>query len=237
MSITKEPRLHAKPLPSQAEVAALRVVVIDHETILGTLLREMASGGSDIRVVGSFSDPAEGERAVARLMPDVLVVDIESADHVDIIARAERLVVQTPRTRVLMLSHLPSTRGVAKVLDGWSYLLKPSITSAQGLVDAISRTGHVNQVVGPEVFGQPVLAKAVLDSLGPRQRQVLGRMLVGQSNMAIARELCISERSVESYIAQLYAALNIDGLDKGHNPRVVAARVFLHVLQAHAVGR
>jgi DNA-binding NarL/FixJ family response regulator len=237
MSITEEPRLHAKPLPSQAEVAALRVVVIDHETILGTLLCEMARCGSDIRVVGSFSDPAEGERAVARLLPDVLVVDIESADHVDIIARAERLVVQAPRTRVLMLSHLPSTRGVAKVLEGWSYLLKPSINSARGLIDAISRTGHGNQVVCPELFGQPVLAKAVLDSLGPRQRQVLGRMLVGQSNLAIARELGISERSVEWHIAQLYAALNINGLDRGHNARVMATRVFLHVPPGRAARR
>ena len=83
------------------------------------------------------------------------------------------------------------------------------------------------------MFGQPVLANAVLDLLGPRQRQVLRWMLVGQSNLAIARELGISERSVESYIAQLYAALNIDGLDKGHNARVVAARVFLSVLPTH----
>ena len=76
----------------------------------------------------------------------------------------------------------------------------------------------------------PDLAAAVMDEaregsllarLTPRERDVMVSMAQGRSNYAIADELGLSERSVESVIAQVFAKLDLP-TSKGVNRRVAA---------------
>jgi DNA-binding NarL/FixJ family response regulator len=52
-------------------------------------------------------------------------------------------------------------------------------------------------------------ARAALDTLSPREREVLGLMAQGRSNAAIARDLVVTERAVEKHVANIFTKLTL----------------------------
>src|SRR5918993_1498199 len=84
------------------------------------------------------------------------------------------------------------------IIDGIIYV-PPSMASTSSLV-----------VEGPVLNAGPAKSAAPPDLLTPRQREVLGLLLKGQSNKEIARTLKLGEGTVKVHMAGLFRALGVN---------------------------
>jgi DNA-binding NarL/FixJ family response regulator len=96
---------------------------------------------------------------------------------------------------------------------GIGYLLKERVSNIQVLVDALRRVTEGECVIDPTIVAQlmrPRRPRSPLDLLTPREREILALMAEGRSNAGIARELGISERTVEAACAQVFGKLDLE---------------------------
>lgn len=195
---------------------AIRVVVVDDHALVREGIR-LALTVPGFDVVGDAASAEDGLELVARLDPDVLVMDI-SLPGITGIAATERVRREHPRTRVLMLSvHDHAEYVLESVRAGAHGYLRKDTLPAE-LRDAVravadGRTAFAaRRDDGPRAPAAPVLAAGQrLALLTPRERDVLRGVASGQSNKDIAASLGLGVRTVESYRESLGAKLGVSG--------------------------
>lgn len=212
----------------------MRVVVADDVMLVRSgLARLLVDAGVD--VVGEAED-AEGLLSVVeRTRPDVAIVDIRMPPtHTDegLIA-ARQIRDRHPRTAVVLLSQYLEPRYAERLLTdqpgGLGYLLKERVSDIAVLVDALRRVTEDECVIDPTIVSQLMRRRrpgSPIERLSQRERDVLGLMAEGRSNAGIARQLGISERTVEAASAQVFQKLNLEP-NREANRRVLAVLVLL----------
>ena len=97
------------------------------------------------------------------------------------------------------------------------------------LIDALRRVSDGECVLDPTIVSQLMQRKrpnSPLNRLTPREMEALAAMAEGRSNAGIARELDVSERTVESMCAQVFQKLDLTP-DPDVNRRVLAVLTLL----------
>jgi DNA-binding NarL/FixJ family response regulator len=205
----------------------MRVVVADDVVIVRAgLARLLTEAG--IRVEGEASDAAQLLHVVAVERPDVAIVDIRMPPtHRDEgLVAAREIRTRYPHTAVLVLSQYLAIRYAERLLAdqpaGLGYLLKERVSDVDVLTDAVRRVAAGGCVVDPTIV-ERLLNRTGIAATGltPRERDVLALMAEGRSNAAVAKRLGISERTVESACAQIFAKLGLPP-DPDANRRVLA---------------
>ncbi|MFB9376988.1 response regulator transcription factor [Kineococcus gynurae] len=179
-----------------------------------TGLVEVVGGGSvdvallDVRMPPSFTD--EGVRAALacrELVPDFPVMLF--SQHVEW-RTTQRLV------------HRSST--------GIGYLLKDRVADSRTFVRSLEEVAGGGTVIDPGVIQSLVGRRSGddpdLERLGDRETQVLQLMAEGMSNVALAQQLGIAERSVEKHIANIFTKLGLEPSRTEHR-RVLAVLKYL----------
>jgi DNA-binding NarL/FixJ family response regulator len=212
----------------------VRVVIADDSVLLreGTV-RILQEAG--IEVVGQAGDAEDLLRKVRAHRPDVAIVDIRMPPtHVDEgLQAAETLRAELPEIGVLVLSQYVeesyAQRLMAGGTEGVGYLLKDRVADIDRFVDGVQRVAEGGSVLDPEVVSQMLgrrRAKGPLDTLTPREREVLEIMAEGQTNRAIAAALSVTERAVERHVTAIFEKLGLAAADGGHR-RVLAVLAYL----------
>jgi DNA-binding NarL/FixJ family response regulator len=118
---------------------------------------------------------------------------------------------QDPNLKVLIFSQYVETQYASRLLAhssaGVGYLLKERVLDVKDFVDALDRVAAGGTALDPEVVSQLMGASrshAAVDTLSPREREVLALMAQGRSNAAIAHELTVGERAVEKHVANIF---------------------------------
>jgi DNA-binding NarL/FixJ family response regulator len=96
-------------------------------------------------------------------------------------------------------------------------------------VEAMTRVAAGGTALDPEVVSQLLGASRrgdALAALTPREREVLGLMAEGRSNVAIARQLVVTERAVEKHVANIFTKLDLPPSGEDHR-RVLAVLRYL----------
>jgi DNA-binding NarL/FixJ family response regulator len=211
----------------------MRVVVADDSVLLREglvrLLNEV-----DCEVVAAVSDAPTFLAAVAEHRPDVAVVDVRMPPTMtdDGLRAAVAARASQPRLGILMLSAYIELSYADVLLSdgrgGVGYLLKDRVTSLDTLHDALKSISGGGTVLDPEVVAQLLVARRSdpLGALSPREKDVLGLMAEGRSNVAIARELVVSAGAVEKHISNIFAKINLPDLGSD-NRRVLAVLAWL----------
>jgi serine/threonine-protein kinase PknK len=109
------------------------------------------------------------------------------------------------------------------------YLLKRRVTDVEEFIDTLQRIVRGNSVVDPALVQELVAARRAndpLDELTPREREVLGLMAEGHSNAGIARQLWVTEGTVEKHVHAILGKLALPDTDDRHR-RVLAVLTFL----------
>jgi DNA-binding NarL/FixJ family response regulator len=138
-----------------------------------------------------------------------------------------------PDVGVLVLSQYVEERYASELLadrgGAVGYLLKDRVADVAEFIDALRRIAGGGSVLDPEVVAQ-VLARSrsPLASLTPREREVLGLMAEGRSNVAIAGALSVGEGAVEKYISSIFSKLDLTPTDSDHR-RVLAVLRYLDI--------
>ena len=212
----------------------IRVVVGEDEPFVREgILRVLQEGGFD--VVGTAADARELLRMAEAYRPDVVVADIQMPpDHADDGLRAALAIrAARPGTGVLVLSQfLEDTYAFALVADGAQgvgYLLKEKVGDLRAFTDAVQRIADGGSVLDPDVVARLVgrTRKAgPLDSLTPRERQVLTLIAEGRSNSGIAAELVVTVAAVERHVTGIFDKLRLGNSRDSHR-RVLAVLTYL----------
>jgi serine/threonine-protein kinase len=229
------------PEPEAPEPPALRAVLADDSVLFREgVARVLAEHG--LEVVGRAGDADELLSQVAAFRPDVAVVDIRMppTHTVEGIQAAIRIRADHPDTGVLVLSQYVEARQVFELLGpeprGVGYLLKDRVLDLPEFVSAVRRVAEGGSVVDPEVvvrlLGRTSHASPV-ERLTEREREVLELMAEGRSNQAISERLFLSERTVETHVAAIFAKLDLQPAPDDHR-RVLAV---LELLRAPDGGR
>jgi DNA-binding NarL/FixJ family response regulator len=212
----------------------MRVVVADDVMLVRSgLARLLEDAGID--VVGEAGEAEALLRLVARQRPDVAIVDIRMppTQTDEGLMAARRIRLEHPQTAVVLLSQYVEPRYAQRLLadqpGGVGYLLKERVSDIAVLVDALRRVTEGECVIDPTIVAQLMRRRrpdSVLNELTSREREILGLMAEGRSNAGIARELDISERTVEAACAQVFQKLGLEQ-SPDLNRRVLAVLTLL----------
>jgi DNA-binding NarL/FixJ family response regulator len=207
--------------------SALRVVVADDSLLLREgLVRVLVEAG--LEVVGSYGDGDSLLADLPTLQPDLAVLDVrmpptfrDEGVRTAIQARAMK-----PALGILLLSQYVEVVYAQELLSsgdgGIGYLLKDRVASLEELQDAIARIAAGGTVLDPEVVAQLIGRRHdPLETLTPREREVLTLMANGRTNSAIAAELVIGVGAVEKNVTSIFQKLGLD--DSGTDHRRVLA--------------
>lgn len=187
----------------------IRVVLVDDHAVLRSGLKLMLDREDDIECVGDADTAEEGLRAVLRLEPAVVVMDLQMPGMGGISGVA-KLREQYPDVRVLVLSMHDEADEVRRAFEAGAhgYVLKTA--ADEELVRAIRAVAvgerYVHSAVGA-ILAQPSNSRGPVDELSPREREVLRLLALGYTNQEIAKELVVSVRTVESHRSHVMTKL------------------------------
>jgi DNA-binding NarL/FixJ family response regulator len=214
----------------------VRVVVADDAVILREgLARLLTEAGFE--VAGLAGDADELFELVERFAPDVAIIDIRMPPtHTDEGLRAAKAIRERwPQTGVLVLSqHVRASYALELLSDGThgiGYLLKERVSDVAELASSVERIGNGGSALDPAVvdqlLGRPRCADDALEHLTDRQSEVLALMAEGRSNKAIARQLHVTEHTIEKHVRSILATLRLRQSPDDHR-RVLAVLTYVH---------
>ena len=202
-------------------ISVITVFLADDHAVVRDGLQFLLEAQPDIRVVGDAADGREAVRHVARLCPDVVVMDIAMPELNGIEAAREVRYV-CPAAQVIILSMHSTTEHVFRALQAGArgYLLKESagieVVKAVRAVHAGHR--YLSQKISDQLVDDYVRQRQSAETvspvsrLSPREREVLQLVVEGKSNVEIARILSLSPKTVETYRSRLMHKLGISDL-------------------------
>jgi DNA-binding NarL/FixJ family response regulator len=193
----------------------VRVVVVDDQALFRTGLARLLNEDERIEVVGQAEDGLAALNVVAKLKPDVVLMDLKMP-NLDGIEATRRMLASNPETKVLILTSFDADTSIIQALKAGAagYVLKDS--QADGIVSSILAVMSGERVMASAV-AQRVLdmltgtttPKEFYDGLTTREVEILKLLASGMANKQIAYKLGISEKTVRNHVSNMYEKLQI----------------------------
>jgi DNA-binding NarL/FixJ family response regulator len=220
--------------PVSGPEVRLRVVIGDDSVLLREGIARLLEE-SGFEVCAQAGDAEDLLRKVGAHKPDVAVVDMRMPPtHTDEGLRAaHRIRAEHAGTAVLVLSQYVDEAYAHDLLSGSTertgYLLKDRVSDIETFTEAVRRVATGGSALDPEVVGLLLGRRRREDpfaALTPREREVLGLMAEGRTNLAMADALVVGERAIEKHVTAIFAKLHLPLAAEDHR-RVLAVLAFL----------
>ncbi|MGY8768727.1 MAG: response regulator [Pirellulales bacterium] len=194
---------------------AIRLLIADDHEVVRCGLKSLVAD-SDIEIVGEAKSGAEALTKVAKIKPDVVLMDIRMPDG-DGLTTLGRIRLDRPEQPILMLSTYDNPTYVARAvaLGANGYILKGD--TKERLIDAIkiAATGEnswtreeLRRVTG--ALATPRLnASNVEVPLTQRESEVLRQLALGLTNKEIAQALHISYETVKEHVQHILRKVGV----------------------------
>jgi len=198
----------------------IRVFLADDHKILRESLVILLSQKESIEVVGAAGDGLEAYRKILELKPDIAVLDI-SIPHLNGLDLAEKLKVEMPEVKVVILTMHKSGEFVSKALCAGvrGYVLKDN--ALEELIECIElvseRKIYLSQdITGIVVDGFVNNSRENPDSgenaVSPREKEILQLLAEGKSNKDISDLLNLSIKTVETHRSNIMRKLGFHNI-------------------------
>ena len=190
----------------------IRVLIVEDHLVVAEGLAALINHQSDMQVVGEAASVAECVAAVAELDPDIVLLDFRLPDGTGSEATAALRQVR-PETKVIFLTREDSDAArFAAVQSGASAFIHKSKAAAE-VVAAIRGVARGRMLITPRTIATLLARRrsvdAQLESLTPREIEVLRLMAQGNSSRAVAAQLGISYTTVRTHIRSLGSKLGV----------------------------
>lgn len=197
------------------------VLVVDDDPLVRAALTMVLGGADDLRVVGEATDGDEVPAAVRATTPDVVLMDIRMP-RTDGLTATEQLGAAPDRPQVIVLTTFDADAEVLRAIRAGAsgFLLKDTPPSL--IVDAVRRVAAGEPMLSPTVTRRlmahaaarptdaaagAAAARAALEQLSEREREVALAVGRGLSNAEIGAELYMSVATVKAYVSRLLTKL------------------------------
>ncbi|MFV9504511.1 MAG: response regulator [Oscillochloridaceae bacterium umkhey_bin13] len=191
----------------------IRIMLIDDHAIVRKGLSAYLDTYPELEVIGEASGGEEGVALAARLLPDVVLMDLVMPE-MDGIEATRKLKAASPTTQVIVLTSYSEDERIFPAIKAGalSYLLKD--VGPDDLVRAIRAARRGEATLHPSVATRLMqeltsARSSPLDLLTEREREVLSCIARGMSNAAIADHLIIGERTVKTHVSNILSKLHL----------------------------
>lgn len=198
----------------------IRVLIVDDEALVRSGLRMILEAAGDVAVVGEACDGDEAVAAVARLRPQVVLMDVRMPGADGLTAAARVLAVpEAPKVIMLTTFDLDEYVHEALRLGAVGFLLKD--TPPRDLAAAVRTVAAGQAMLSPTVTKRLIgafvdkapsraeSARRRLAGLTAREEDVIRAVARGLSNAEIGRELRLTEATVKAHVSRVLAKLGL----------------------------
>jgi len=193
----------------------ITVSIIEDDAGTRQALIELLSGEPKLRVLGGYASGEEALAGIGAEPPDVVLVDI-NLPGMSGVECAAALKVRRPAIQVLMLTTYEQADLIFESLRAGAsgYLLKKRVP--EELVAAVEQVHEGGAPMSMQIarkvvdfFQQPRRATAELETLTPREEEILGLLAKGCFDKEIADRLGISVSTVRAHLRHIYEKLHV----------------------------
>lgn len=202
----------------QVSKQKITILIADDHPLLRQALRHLLAKYKDFEIVAEASDGEEAVKLVEEMMPDIVVMDI-AMPKLNGLEATRQIKARCPSVAVLVLTVHSDIEYVLGILEAGAagYLMKNVF--GEEVVNAIRSVA-----TGETILSSPVLKQILkyasryptkpfrLDTeekLSTRELEILKLVCRGISNKDIAQFLNLSERTVKSYLANIFSKLRV----------------------------
>lgn len=195
----------------------IRIVLIDDHNLFRSGIKALLSRQADFDIVGEAADGLSGVKLVEQTKPDIVLLDLDMPVMNEREALAQILSVRSEQN-VVMLTVSEDSEDLTECMrfGARGFLLKN--INADFLVDSIKRAVDGDNVFSPEMTARLVQSLirphnagtgSALDTLTPRELEILGHLAAGHSNKIIARQLDLAESTIKVHVQNILRKLEL----------------------------
>jgi DNA-binding NarL/FixJ family response regulator len=192
----------------------IRLVIADDHELIREGIKKIVRLSADLNIVGEAADLKQALALVARVRPDVAVLDITLPDA-DGLVGLTALRRHFPALRVVILSMHPEQRYAAAALRAGALAYVSKSVASTELVAAVRSAARGETWLGPRVAAVLALEPAETPrqpahhSLTPREREIVALIGAGLQIKQVAGELGISVSSVNTYRSRIFRKMGL----------------------------
>ncbi|MEJ1115818.1 response regulator transcription factor [Paenarthrobacter sp. CCNWLY172] len=189
----------------------ISVLLVDDHTVVRSGLTALLGTQADIAVVGEAASGEEALEAAQQHAPDVVLMDLAMGAGMDGIEAIKQLRQRTPKQAIIVFTTYDSDADIVRAVDAGAmgYLLKDA--APEEIFAAVR-----GAVQGKSVMSAPVASRLFQqlrnpdEILTPREAELLSLLTEGLSNRDLGKRLFISEATVKTHLAHIYAKLGVE---------------------------
>lgn len=198
------------------------VLLVDDHKIMRDGIRAILARGDEFRVVGEAETGTDAVQCVKRLRPDIVLMDIGLPGLNGVETTAEILRYH-PDCKIVILSMYDDENSVVGAIRSGAraFILKKA--SDMDLLEALRMVARGGAYLSPQVSDRLLTriqrgdlesreAASVLDTLSPRELQVLRMVAEGKTSKEIAVMLDLREQTVRSYRKTMMRKLRVNNV-------------------------
>jgi DNA-binding NarL/FixJ family response regulator len=189
----------------------IRVAIADDHGVVRGGLTQLLSTLDDVELVGAAANGLEAVSVCREQHPDVVLMDLEMPE-LDGIEATRRIKAEQPEVAVVILTSFSDRERILRAVDAGAvgYLLKDA--EPDELARSIRAAARGDAPLDPKAARELLSARgpgSPLESLSPREREVLVMVAEGLPNKVIARQLSISEKTVKAHLTSVFRQIGV----------------------------
>ena len=191
----------------------VNIIIIDDHTVLKDTLSDLLNGLQDFNVVATGSDAKDSVSLCEQYNPDVVLMDVCTANNSSGITYGGIIKKTFPKTKVIAMTGMLDITFIkeARNVNIDSFIYKN--ISKEDLIASIRHTLNGYSIY-PDKRINPTTEKNILKDLTDKEMEILSAYCKLLDRDLVAEKLDISKSTLKTYVASIYQKTGFDNLTK-----------------------